>query len=120
MILYLAVLNVLFTHPEYRNQGAAGLLVEWGTQQADKLGIESYVEGTYLGRKVYERCGFAMMHIAEMFFQNELPGKEWTRLVEDMQSNPVAIMWRPVGGKYIEGETVVPWEGAPRMKSTRT
>ena len=104
----------MFTHPDYRNRGAAGLLVQWGTEQADKLGIEAYVEGSYLGRSVYERYGFVMMHVAEMKFHNESPGEEWSRLVKDLQANPVAIMWRPVGGKYVHGKTVVPWEGAPR------
>ncbi len=115
-LIYFPVLNILFTHPEHRNKGAAGLLVEWGTQQADKLGIEAYVEGTYLGRKVYEKYGFVMMHMAEMVFleSNESPGQKWRHMVKDMQNNPTAIMWRPAGGKYVKGETVVPWEGTPR------
>lgn len=59
-------LNILFTHPEDRNRGVAGLLVEWGTPKADKRGLEAYVEGTYLGRRVYERYGFATMQLAEV------------------------------------------------------
>ena len=110
-----AGLNVMFTHPDYRNQGAAGLLVHWGTEQADKRGIEAYVEATYLGRSVYERYGFVMMHIAEMSFHRECPGEEWQRLVKDMHTNPIAIMWRPAGGRYIPGKTVIPWEGTPRQ-----
>ena len=70
------VLNVMFTHPDYRNHGAAGLLVQWGTEQAGRLGIEAYVKGTCLGRSVYERYGFVMMHIAELEFRNESPGEE--------------------------------------------
>ena len=110
----IAVLNILFTHPDYRNQGAAGLVVEWGTLEADKRGLEAYVEGTYLGRKVYERYGFGVMHMAEMAFENASLTAEWRRLVENMRANPCAIMWRPLGGNYVKGETVVPWEGAPR------
>lgn len=90
--------------------------MEWGTQEADKRGCEAYVEGTYLGRRVYERYGFAVMHISEMHFENPSPGEEWKRLVKELLENPVAIMWRPVGGKYVKGETVVPWEGAPRKE----
>lgn len=59
--------------------------MDWGTEQADNLGIEAYVEGSYLGRSVYERHGFVKMHVAEMDFHNECPGEEWKRLVKDMQ-----------------------------------
>ena len=88
--------------------------MEWGTRETDKLGLEAYVEGSYLGRRVYETYGFAVMHIAEMNFETTLPGEDWVRLVNGLQANPVAIMWRPAGGKYMKGETVVPWEGKPR------
>ena len=72
------------------------------------------MEGSYLGRRVYETYGFAVMHIAENF-ETALPGEDWVRLVNDLQANPVAIMWRPAGGKYLTGEAVVvPWEGKPR------
>ena len=57
---------------------------------------------------MYERYGFAMMHLAEMKFDDESPGEEWWRLVKDLQANPAAIMWRPIGGRYVHGETVVP------------
>ena len=112
------VLNIVFTYPLYRNQGVAGLAVEWGTQQADKLGVEAYVEGTYLGRKVYEEYGFVMMNIAEMKFHHPSPGPESLRWVENKQAKPIVIMWRPTGGKYIKGETVIPWEGAPKEYKT--
>ena len=116
MLNHVIVLNILFTHPDYRNQGAASLLVEWGTREADKRGLEAYVEGTHLGRKVYERYGFVVMHMAGLKFETPSPSPtaEWRRLVEDMQANPCAIMWRPIGGKYVKGQTVVPWEGRPR------
>ena len=54
------------------------------------------------------------MHISEMHFKKSSPGEEWIRLVKQLEENPISIMWRPAGGKYVEGETVVPWEGAPR------
>lgn len=106
----------LFTHPEFRSQGLGGRLVEWGIQEADRRGYEAYVEGTFLGRKVYERYGFVVMHIAEMRFENQSPGEEWVRLVKELKENPIAIMWRSAGGKHVKGETVVPWEGAPRKE----
>ena len=57
------------------------------------------------------------MHKSEMHFEKSSPGEEWVRLVKQLEENPIAIMWRPAGGKYIKGKTVVPWEGAPRKDS---
>jgi len=31
-----------------------------------------------------------------------------------LQVHPIAAVWRPVGGMYIEGETILPWIGHPR------
>ena len=90
------------------------MLVEWGTREADRRGLEAYVEGTYLGRKVFERYGFAVMHMAEVRFEHPSPTAAWTRLVENMRANPCAMMWRLVGGRYVKEETVVPWEGKPQ------
>ena len=73
------------------------------------------MEGTYLGRMVYERYGFVVMYIAEMRFEKAPSrGEEWVRLVKELEGVPIAVMWRPAGGKYVKRETVVPWEGAPR------
>ena len=92
------------------------MLIEWGLAEADRRGMEAYVEGTYLGRSVYERNGFVVMHKVDSKFETSNPGQEWLRMVVEMRENPVAIMWRPAGGLYVEGSTVVPWEGKPREK----
>lgn len=92
------------------------MLVEWGTRKADEMGVEAYVEGTELGRRVYERYGFAVMEVAEMAFekpQGEV-SEEWERVAKELREKPCALMWRPVGGRYVRGETVVPWEGKAR------
>ena len=57
------------------------------------------------------------MHMAEKKFEkpSKPPSEEWVRHAEQLVEDPVAIMWRPAGGEqYVEGVTVVPWEGAAR------
>ena len=86
----------------------------WGTRLADEMGVEAYVEGTYLGKPLYEKYGFVVVEYKHMEFENENPSEEWKRIVHDLQANPTATMWRPKGGKYEKGKTVIPWEGKPR------
>lgn len=109
-----ADLNLLFMLPEYRNQGAGALSVEWGTRLADEMGLGASVEARHMGKGVYERYGFVVMHIVDWRFENAAPNDEWKRMVEELHKYPLAVMWRPEGGKYVKGETVVPWEGSPR------
>jgi hypothetical protein len=51
-------LTLLFTHPDAGRRGAGGLLTRWGTERADEIGCECYVESSLEGRSLYERYGF--------------------------------------------------------------
>ena len=106
----------IFTHPDHRHRGAAALCVEWGTKLADERGIEAYVEGTKYGRALYEKYGFVTMEFTKWKFDFPDPSAEWKRMVQEMLDNPCAVMWRPIGGKYEKGKTVIPWEGKPRAE----
>lgn len=107
-------LNILFTHPEHRNRGAGSLLVDWGVRKADESGVEAYVEASTMGKPVYEKYGFVVVDVLEMKFENPNPSEEWKRFVQRLQAESPALMWRPIGGKYEAGKTIIPWEGKPR------
>ncbi|KAH8885816.1 hypothetical protein GQ53DRAFT_845228 [Thozetella sp. PMI_491] len=62
------VLELLAVHPEYQRLGAGTALVKWGTQAADRLGLEAIVEATPVGRRLYEQCGLSV-EIEEMYFE---------------------------------------------------
>ncbi|MCJ1247290.1 hypothetical protein MMC30_004504 [Trapelia coarctata] len=110
-----AYLAILFTHPDHRNRGAGSLLTEWGTRKADESGLEAYVESSVMGKPVYEKCGFVVvMGHPGMKFENPNPSDKWKRLVKGLKAQPPTLMWRPSGGKYEAGKTVIPWEGKPR------
>ncbi|KAF1993719.1 hypothetical protein P154DRAFT_449407 [Amniculicola lignicola CBS 123094] len=51
-------LDLLMTETVHRRRGAATLLVQWGCDRADEMGIEAYVEASLEGTPMYEKCGF--------------------------------------------------------------
>jgi len=52
------ILDTLTTHPDHHRRGAGGMLVKWGTDKADQLGLESYLEGSSQGSALYQRHGY--------------------------------------------------------------
>ncbi|KAI1370094.1 hypothetical protein F4677DRAFT_398136 [Hypoxylon crocopeplum] len=51
------VLELLVVHPDFQRLGAGTALVKWGTHAADDQGLRAIVEGTPVGRHLYEKCG---------------------------------------------------------------
>lgn len=51
----------MVTHPSHRGKGAAGLLIRWGIEQAEKDGVPAYLEAGVMGRPIYERYGFVQI-----------------------------------------------------------
>jgi len=52
------VLEYLAVNPEYRRRGVGEKLVTWGIEQADKQGLDTVLEATLDGGKLYRRLGF--------------------------------------------------------------
>ncbi|PSN69729.1 hypothetical protein BS50DRAFT_295224 [Corynespora cassiicola Philippines] len=55
------ILMHMVTHPSYRGKGAAGLLIRWGIEQAEKDRVPAYLEAGVMGRPIYERHGFVQV-----------------------------------------------------------
>ncbi|KAL1625514.1 hypothetical protein SLS56_007336 [Neofusicoccum ribis] len=51
-------LGLLVTHPKHHRRGAGAMLIRWGTEQADRAGLISFLEATETGRPLYKRHGF--------------------------------------------------------------
>lgn len=51
-------LHICFTVPDYRRQGAAGLMMRWGCGLADQLSVPAYVEASPDGTALYKAFGF--------------------------------------------------------------
>ena len=103
------VLSILYVHPQHRRRGVASMLIEWGFQKADDLGIESIVEATAEGRPCYMANGFRYISTFHCDPTKNDESAEWLALSRRLQTPiPLFLMWRPKGGKYVEGRTEIP------------
>lgn len=52
------VLDILHTHPSHQGRGAGAQLVKWGTDLADKEGLQCYLESSPTGYPLFKKCDF--------------------------------------------------------------
>lgn len=52
------VLDIIFTDPKHQRRGVGSKLVKWGTDRADEMGVDAFLEATRFGRPLYENNGF--------------------------------------------------------------
>ncbi|MCJ1393927.1 hypothetical protein MMC18_007473 [Xylographa bjoerkii] len=105
------LLQICFVHPDYRRRGVGNMLLEWGTKKADERNVEAFVEATDDGKPLYARHGFHFMNPIVMDAKVDEPSEQWKALGKQL-CLPIVVyfMWRPIGGKFVEGETVIPWK----------
>ena len=103
-------MNIIFTHPDYRRKGAADLIMQWGTQKADEMGLEMWLDATVYGRPLYTKHGFVYINKNRLRPETDQPDEDWERIERELLPMTLWQMWRPSGGKYEEGKTVRPWE----------
>lgn len=56
------VLEACWVIPAYRRRGVGTLLLRWGLERADELGLETFLESTEIGRPLYARNGFSVLN----------------------------------------------------------
>jgi GNAT superfamily N-acetyltransferase len=49
---------MLSTHPDHERRGAGSMLMKWGIDIADNLGMKAFVQGSRVGKQLYESHGF--------------------------------------------------------------
>jgi GNAT superfamily N-acetyltransferase len=56
-------LSMLQTDPAFQGRGAGALLMKWGTEKADELGLPVYLESSPKGHRFYQRHGFKDLEV---------------------------------------------------------
>ncbi len=85
-------------------------IVGWRVNQAREKGLEVFVEGTELGRPLYERFGLAVMYVDHLDAYEREMSDEWRKLEREILPMHWYFMWKPAEGVYEKGKTVVPWQ----------
>ncbi|KAI0177076.1 hypothetical protein BJ166DRAFT_572942 [Pestalotiopsis sp. NC0098] len=79
------LLTYCFVHSSHRRRGAASLMLEWGTNKADELGLEAFIESTDIARPAYEKHGFRVIGELSMDAQSESKNDEFDAVAPSMQ-----------------------------------
>lgn len=101
--------------PEHQRAGIGSLLMKWGVERADSLGLEMFIEATPQGRNLYLKSGFRdaarvnvnMSHVEESTRQSA----DWQQLEHSLLPVGYVAVWRPVKGEWNEGEPLKAFAG---------
>ncbi|KAH8422427.1 uncharacterized protein LDX57_000181 [Aspergillus melleus] len=66
-------LDLIITAPEYRRQGAASLLVQWGCDLADQNGVVAYLDAYEPAAPLYYKHGFENQVDPPLNLESNLP-----------------------------------------------
>jgi GNAT superfamily N-acetyltransferase len=107
-------LDICFTAPGYRRRGVGRLLMDWGVKQADERGYAAYLDATAAGRHLYRGYGFVEGSRRELSMVGFEPTERKAWLRQKLIPFEWWPMYRPANGKYVAGETELPWDETPR------
>ena len=110
--------------PAARQRGLGSVLMRWGTDKADTLGLEGYIDASELGMALYRKHGFRVMR--DLYTNTSLSAKakasitstnasevedEWEALRARYlpEGYHYYSMWRPIGGEWDESAADQTW-----------
>ncbi|KAI1084206.1 hypothetical protein F5B20DRAFT_524032 [Whalleya microplaca] len=76
------LISYCFVGSMHRNRGAASLMLKWGLEKADDLGLDTFVESTEVARRTYEKHGFNVIGDLDMDAHLENPSEDFNALRE--------------------------------------
>ncbi len=89
--------------------------MEWGLAKIDGLGLESFIEATDSGKRLYASCGYRTVKRVSVNMDRADPSAEWKKLSEQLLPIGYTAMWRPREGIWKDGEPESTWD--KRLKS---
>jgi hypothetical protein len=80
--------------------------------KADELGVEMFLDASPVGMPLYEANKFVCLkeNIIVPEANTPTPRGGWKRMESEVGTIRLYLMWRPINGKYVEGETKLPGE----------
>lgn len=71
-----------YTDPGYRRHGVAGMMMNWGTNKADELGVECFLASSDIAIPTYQHSKFLVIDRTDEDMTIPNPSDEWKKLVE--------------------------------------
>ena len=99
------------------------MIIDFGLKKVGEMGLEAYSEVNQFSAPLSLKTGFIITEWTHTNFilgesideeHDGVPGEVARRVQRALQAHLIAGVWRPGGGKYVEGETILPWTGHPR------
>ena len=102
-------------YPKFQRCGVGRVLMDWGLVKMDGLGLESFIEATDSGKRLYARRGYRSVEKVSVDVDRANPSAEWKKLSGQLMPIGYTAMWRPEEGIWRDGEPQSTWD--KRLKS---
>jgi hypothetical protein len=85
------------------------MLMQWGMQRAEEMGLEVVVESSEMGHDLYKKFGLRTIEKIALDMRIDRPSNTWRRLESDLGDVMLWWMWKPHGRLYEAGKMELPW-----------
>ncbi len=103
-------MSLMCVLPQVQRHGIGRALMQWGMTEADKLGLESFIEATHGGQGLYAGCGCRKVASVGVEVSLADASQEWRDLAARLLPIGYTAMWRPVLGIWEPGEPGQTWQ----------
>jgi len=95
---------------DHQRKGVGSLLISWGVQKADDLGVECFVEASDAGKHLYKKFGY--IALTKIIVDAENGTKQRSNMIEKLIPGGIHYwaMWRPKGGMVKDGAPQTLWD----------
>ena len=62
--------------------------MDWGVKKADDLGVQSFIEATAIGKRLYEKYGFVLVSTDAVDTNIQDPSEDWKDMERQFKADP--------------------------------